>query len=138
MNSEISAALISATITVLGGLIFYVAKFAKLEVKVDTMWEFQLRRARIEGEREGVFTVNPHIRLSPRVREALGPMRNQLRQFYREQGQVLAFPDAMLALERTLGSELVDRVCRPLQVSEGSCLMAAIEYAREEEASARG
>ena len=104
------------------------SRFAKLEVKVDTMWAFQMRRGAAEAITHGIGKMNSPLLFNPDVLAALDPMKERLSVFAQENAGV-AEVDFFMLLEHAFGDELVTRFCIPFGVSQGACLLAAMQVA---------
>ena len=113
----------AVTIYVVGWRI--AARFAALEVKVATMWEFMLKRAFAETFTKGIATTHSPVQLTEAAQQALAPISEDLKRWYAREGARLPYPDMMLALERRFGTWLMKHVCIPLGLTDGACLVAA-------------
>ena len=107
-------------------------RLGRIELKVDTMWEFLMRRAKLEGLRSGLMEEHSALFLSNELKAAFAPLMEHLRAFYTSKGQRLSDLDLMLALERNFGEEIVEKICKPLNVTNGACLVGAVKLLREE------
>lgn len=127
--AEISAlAASSVALLAVGGLVF---KFGQLATKVDTMWEFQMRRAVSEGVKQGVLRRNSPIALDENAKQWMSGLAGQLRTFYARQGRRLTEADLALEIERRFGDRILHEVCIPNGLFQGSCLVIAMQIAKE-------
>lgn len=129
---------LTATVAVLapvGGCFVWLFRVAnrigRLELQVETMWGFLTRRARVDGEIGGLFSVNSPIALTDKGRALLGPLGPALKALYLAQGANVSDKDFMLIIERELGERLVREVCVPHNYYAGACLIAALCLAKE-------
>lgn len=114
------------------GLVYFAGvKIAKIEVKVDTMWSFQLRRGIIETEQMGLGKSRSPLKLNEVAYQLMEPLTPALKSFYEEiGGETLGLVDLAVAIEQKFGQTLVEKVCRVANVSQGSCLVLAIGMLR--------
>ena len=103
-------------------------RLAKIEVKVETLWAFQMRRGAAEAVTSNMATLNSPLDFNPDVLAALDPMKERLRIFAQEHQGVTEI-DFFMLLERAFGDELVKRFCIPLKVNQGACLLASMQVA---------
>lgn len=116
----------------LGGIIYFAGfKLATLEVKVNTMWDFQLRRAYSESIQKGVATINSPLTVTPEAKEWMNELAVKLRDFYSKLGRHLTERDLAIEIERRFGEEILHKVCIPNGLYEGACLIIAMEIAKE-------
>lgn len=103
-------------------------KITRLEVKVETMWGFLMKRAIIEGIDRGLMTVNSPVRLEPHSSEMLIHLAEELREFKKKNSN-LREADLALEIEKQFGDRLVHEVCIPNSISFGVCLLIATAVA---------
>lgn len=104
---------------------------AKIEVKVDTMWDFLMRRALSEGLEKGVLKVNSPVVISDEAKKWMAGMAIELQQFYRKLGRNLTDRELAYEIERRFGDEILKKVCIPNGLYSGACLLIAMEVAKE-------
>lgn len=109
----------------------YSGRLDRLEERVTTMWEYQLRCAHSEAVERGVGTMNSPIVINEQSKSWFGELAPALREFYQKEGKNLSFNDLSLEMERRFGAEMFKKVCIPYGISQGSCLLIAIEVAKE-------
>lgn len=103
-----------------------------LELKVDELWRFQMRRGFNEAIEKGVATVNSPMNVTPAAREAFVPLIDRLRDLHTQYGN-LEDHDFAVWIENKLGELIASEVCPRLGIQEGACLVLAIKLAREPE-----
>lgn len=114
------------------GLVYVLGvKFTRLEVKVDTMWDFQMRRAMSEGLREGVLKHNSPIAPTPEALAWLDSLKHELQSFYAKLGKRLSDRDLAIEIERRFGRKILEEVCIPHGLFQGVCLILAKEVAKQ-------
>lgn len=107
-------------------------RFAKLEVKVDTMWDFQLRRAESEAVKLGIGRKNSPFKLDDKAKEWIKPLEQKLKTFFAEKGCKLSDRDLAIEIERNFGEEITSVVCIPKGLSDGACLLIALAVMKDE------
>jgi len=120
--------------TIIAFLFFIVrssARFAKLELKVDTMWGFQMRRAMSEVVDKGIGTMNSPLIFNDDARKRLEPLKDDLISFYQKLPPATPDGEVLLAIEKDFGDDLLDRVCIPCGLSHGACLLLAMAIAKQ-------
>jgi hypothetical protein len=107
-------------------------ELAEIRVKVDTMWNFLLRRGVAEGVNNGLLTMNSPVRLTPesaRIMEVLGP---ELRAFREKDCPNADEKTLAIAIEEKFGDRLLKEVCIPNNITYGVCLLIATAVAKGE------
>jgi hypothetical protein len=105
-------------------------KLAKIEIKVDTMWDYLLKRAAAEGVNRGLLTLNSPLKITAAGRAMLETLRPRLREFYEAHGQGLSEQDLARELEAAFGQDLVREVCIPNNINLGVCVLIALGVAK--------
>ncbi|MFY9739135.1 MAG: hypothetical protein WAK11_08770, partial [Candidatus Cybelea sp.] len=123
-----ASALIISVMTIATVLYNSATRMAKLEVKVETMWAFQMRRGAAEAVSNQIATINSPLSFRADALEALSPMKERLTLFAQEHNGISEV-EFFWMLERAFGDELVKRFCIPFNVSQGACLLAAMQVA---------
>jgi len=106
-------------------------RLALIEDKVNTMWAFQMRRAMSEVVESGAGTKNSPLIFTEQAREAFGPFKKQLVEFYKTLPATMDDSEVLLEIERKFGDVLLDNVCIPFKLSHGACLLLAYAVARQ-------
>jgi hypothetical protein len=124
-------ALIGSAISILTVLYFMTTKFARLELQVETMWAFQMRRAFSEVVTSGIGTVNSPLMFTEEAKRFLEPIKNELVAMW-ENGELSKRTDGetLLEIERVFGNRLLTMVCVPCGLSHGACLLLALSIAK--------
>lgn len=104
---------------------------AQIQVKVDTMWEFTLRRGKIEALNAGIADMNSPIVLNDRAKELIAPLVHELVALYNEL-KPIDDTSLAIAIERRFGEEIFSYVCAPAKVHLGACLVLANAAAKGE------
>ena len=102
-----------------------------MNVKIDTMWNFQVRRAMSEVPDSGIGTRSSPLTFHADVRAALDPIKNELIAFNKDKLFELDDAAALLEIEREFGERLYELVCKPCSLSHGACLLLACAVARQ-------
>jgi len=130
---EALAAVVTSAISILSVVYFGSVKLATLQVKVDTMWEFTLRRAKAEAVHLGLATLNSPLVVHPRAKEIFGEILNDLRDAYKQLGPSVTDEEMALKFEQLFGDRLLKEVCIPCGMHMGACLVLAIQVLRDED-----
>lgn len=112
-----------------------------LREKIDTVWDFQMRRAQAEvvmDQRNSVEASTEECQVSQMpapVLSALGNIAGDLRTYYRSmvegaKGRRVSDNDAMLGIEKRFGGWLVQNLCVPHNQTHGECLIYALTVAK--------
>jgi hypothetical protein len=105
-------------------------EIAEIKVKVETMWNFLLKRGVAEGVNNGMLTMNSPVRLTAESAQVMEHLAGELQEFRNTK-----FPDAdektlALRIEEEFGDRLVKEVCVPNNISYGVCLLIATAVAK--------
>jgi len=104
---------------------------AAINVKVETMWMFQIRRGVSEAIVQGIATKNSPLKFDEAALKRLEPLKEELVSFVHELPPDTSDPEAMLMIENKFGSKIVDTVCIPTGLSHASCLLLAYSVAKQ-------
>lgn len=107
------------------------ARIVAVEDKIMTLWDFQLRRARVEALQAGIGKMNSPFQINDEAKAWIGEMANELRAFYRRLGRLMTEAELVAEIEKRWGKELVEKVCIPHGLYQGACLLIAMEVAKE-------
>ena len=118
--------------SILGMVYLSAIKIARIELKVNTIWEFLMQRAIGEAVQKGLADLNSPLMLTPGGRSLYSDKWiGDLQKFYRSQKFKNDY-DLALAIERQFGHEMVKDICIPNGLDKGACLVAAVEAAKQE------
>lgn len=131
MSLEQWLALLAFGITLLVYSIRLSYRLGALTLKVDTMWEFLMKRGTIEGQERGHLRAHSPLQVSDEMKQAFVPLMDNLRAFYVEKGTSMLDLELMLELERHFGDEIVKNICIPYKITNGACLVIAAKLLRE-------
>lgn len=105
-------------------------ELAEIKVKVETMWNFLLKRGAVEGAASGLLTINSPVRLTTESSKIMQELQPALVKFRNEECPECDERDLALAIERKFGDRLVHEVCIPNNISFGVCLLIATAVAK--------
>jgi hypothetical protein len=103
----------------------------RLEDRVTAIWDFILRRGSSEVVQKGLGTMNSPLVITDEARSWMKDLAAPLKQFYREVGSKLTPPEFALEVEKKFGDELIQKICIPYGLAQGSCLIIAVQIAQE-------
>ena len=123
--------LVSVT-SLLGVVWISAVKLTSLQVKVDTIWGFLMKRALSEALVQGVATRNSPVRVNDEAKKWMSDLIPPIRDFYAKLGR-RNITDAELAMEieRRFGDRILHEVCIPRGLYMGACLLIAVQAAKE-------
>ncbi len=129
MNTALAvASLIISVITIATVVYNSATRMAKLEVKVETMWAFQMRRGAAEAINSGLAVMESPLHFAPDVLAHLDPIRDQL-QCLAANNKGDSQIDLLWKIEQEFGVDLLMEFCIPLRTSSGACSLAALSVA---------
>ncbi len=105
-------------------------RLAQAEDRISLLWEFQLRRAKVEVLTQGIAVRNSPIKIKPGIEEWLGDLAVELKNFYRKLGREMTETQLAEEIERRYGKELVEKLCIPHGLFQGACLIIAMDVAK--------
>ena len=126
-------ALVMRTFSAVDRLEKFEDRINSIEQRIETLWDFQLRRASVEALSSGIAVRNSPIKVTPEAKEWMQSLAAELRAFYRKMGRTLSTSQLAEEIERRFGKEIVDKVCIPHGLFQGACLLIAMEVAKEPE-----
>lgn len=106
-------------------------KLTELEVKVETMWLFHLRRGMAEAVDKGLGTLNSPLVVNDKARQVFGDFGKELEEFYRQLARTLSDAELALEIEMRFGDRILKEVCVPNDMKYGSCLLIAVAIAKQ-------
>ena len=127
--------LIVSLLSILGIVYLAGVKIAKIEVKVDTIWSFVMRRAAGEAISLGLGVMNSPIVFTPSAIQLMDGLADELKGFYSRLGRQITDAELALEIERRWGEKILKEVCIPMGMHLGACLLLAVAVAKKESSS---
>lgn len=126
---SLSLGLISTGVVLITSIVYLTARMAKTELKVDTMWAFQLQRGFGEALDKGLLIKNSPTKVTDKAKQMYAPLKQELIDFYNKYPQL---NDLALAIniQKTFGKQLVQKICIPYKVNDAACLVIAVAVAK--------
>lgn len=124
-------AVLGSLISIYGTFITNAKNLGKMELKVDTLWDFQMRRAATEAVRKGIATVNSPVIVTEEAKRWMAPLVEPIRAFYRKLGRNMTDRELYFEIERRFGEQIYQEVCIPHGLDQGACLLIALQAARD-------
>lgn len=124
----------AGTIVTIVVLIFKASsRFSAMEVKLNIIWDFLIKRALSEALSKGIVTMNsPPVLASTAPHDWFGPIKDALHAWWKETGQKIGDDaKATFAIQAKWGQWIYDNVCLPQKLTSGECLWAALLVAKE-------
>ena len=131
MNTDQLIAFAAVILVLIGWLARITWIMAQLSTKVDTMWDFQIRRSMSEVVEKGIGKMNSPLTFTGAAMDSLNPLKEALIRWWKTEGNKLSDGSALLEIEKRFGDMLLTQVCVPLLLSHGACLILALAVARE-------
>lgn len=129
-----TAGLILGILNILGVVWLGGVKYARIELKTNTMWDFIMAGAKVEARLQGVIQAHSPLRLRRDVAAQFGELGRQIKKWYVENSlKRKSDSELSLLLVTVFGDALVEQVCLPLGLNMAIALMAAIQLCREED-----
>jgi hypothetical protein len=122
---------VASWIALLAFIVKVSMRFGALELKVDTMWGFQMRRSMTEVVTSGMGTLNSPLIISDEVMAKLDPLKLRLIDWYNRYEGRHSDASVLLGIEQEFGNELLNAVCFPCGLSYGACLIIALSVAKQ-------
>ena len=110
-------------------------EMATLTVKVDTMWQFTMRRGISEAVNNDLMRHNSPLEITAKGYSFIRPMAQELWEYYQKYPATvgkLSDSDLALAIERDFGERLLKEVCIPNNLLYGECIILAVEAVRKD------
>ena len=105
-----------------------------MSVKLDTLWDKDMRRDKGDGVDKGYARWNSPYIVDEKVRPWFAdPLVVDLKEFYASKGSGLGQRDLEVQVSRVFGERLLRDIGLPRQVTEGFAVQAAIQIMREDE-----
>lgn len=124
----------------LGGLVYTLGwRIGRLQLKVDTLWDFMIQNARTDARARKVIQEESPVRLNGWVKEQFVRVEldRPLLTFYRLFGmQTCTDSEVVWLFYQKFRDPLIEKICLPLSVNLGSALIAAVQLCREGDISA--
>ena len=126
--------LVFGAVTLIPTLVYLVVRVRQLAQNLHTLWQFTIRRAKVEAILAGWGVIRSPLRLTPEAIALLTPLIVELATFYttliRENPRISEV-DLFIAFENRFGDVLVEKVCIPHRLTRGACVIAAIEVSKQ-------
>lgn len=123
---------IGVGLSLLAVLWILAVKITRLEVRVEVIWNFLLKRAIVEGVDKGLMTLNSPVRITNKATSVLGVMTKELQEKYKTTWNKLSENELAFVIEKEYGDRLVQEVCLPNNITLGVCLLIATAIAKGE------
>lgn len=106
-------------------------KLGQIEVKVDTMWDFTMRRTMSEVVKSGLGSVNSPFKFNEEVQHALKSMKPELIAFWATLPADITDSAALLRIEAQFGEQILRLVGLPYKLTHDACLLLALTVAKQ-------
>lgn len=123
-------AIVGLVFAIAAGFTKVIYRIGGLELKINTVWDFLMRRAEVELVNRGWGTKHSPVKLTVTVFESILPLISNIITFYaklKEDRPNIADRDIFIAIEQRFGEQLVEQICIPMNVQLGACVVAVME-----------
>ncbi|SRR5216684_2317839 len=124
--------------TIIGGLRILnveAGRYARLELKTDTMWDLLIKEAVIDSRRQGSIVKRSAERLNDNVAASFGELGIKLREFYKQNHlQEVKENELILILAQNFADELIEKIAMPLNMNLRQALLAAAFFLKDKNA----
>jgi hypothetical protein len=108
-----------------------IAKMARIEDRVETLWNFHIRRGMVEAVHKGVADMNSPIEMRDDSLKVVEGLREDLLDWYEKLGRPdITNRDLFIEIEKHFGDRLLFEVCKPYGFKEGTCILLCIAVIR--------
>jgi hypothetical protein len=119
-------------------LVVYMVKasmeYGAMRLQVNTMWQFQMRRAMSEVVASGIGEINSPVIFTKLAVDSLDPIKPDLLTLWNETPKPISDLAMLLRIEEKFGDQLLSMVCIPCRLSHGACLILALTIAKGDNA----
>ncbi len=112
----------------LGSLLYYtVTKIARIELKVDTLWDFIIRRAVGETISKGLGSFNSPFEVHENICELVRPYVPQIEaKLGKDKLKKISNRDLFIYIEKNYGEMFFAKICAPYGFNKGACVLATM------------
>ena len=125
-------ALALSVLSIIGTIYGVGYKMGRVELKVDTMWDFMMRRATSEAVMSGVATIKSPAVVNEEAKRWMAPLIGPIREFYAKLGRRMTDNELAMEIERRFGDRILQEVCIPHKLHMGACLLIAMQAAKDQ------
>jgi hypothetical protein len=112
-----------------------VERMTRIEVHVETLWDFHIRRSMVEATSKGIGSLNsPFVLNGDKAHDIGGGLKEDLLAWYEtlETKDSMNDRDLFIAVEGAFGERLIREMCIPHNIQEGTCVLIAIALIKGE------
>jgi hypothetical protein len=112
-----------------------IERMTRIEVHVETLWDFHIRRSMVEATNKGIGTLNsPFIMNEDAAHEIGGNLKDELLAWYHDlpDKDSINERDLFIRIEGAFGDRLIRDMCIPHGIQEGTCILIAIALIKGE------
>lgn len=135
MISETGIAIILSVlvfIITLGGLLWLLEhRIRLLDSRVSALWSYAMDRALTEALSKGLAVRNSPLKVTDEVRGWYVSMLTDLKSFYLKSGRHMTEQQLFIEISIRFGRRILNEICIPHGLVAGSCIVLAMELARE-------
>jgi len=128
----ISAAIqaLALVVTIVSFIVYVTIKISKIEVKVETLWDFVMRRTKTEALAKGLGDFNSPFKATEQSKDWFSEeLKRDIRDSYNSKWCKLSDRELFFEIEKEFGERICQEVCIPNKL-DGSCIWVAIDIAK--------
>lgn len=131
VNTILASTSLLVSIITIGTVIYSSAtRIAKIEVKVETLWAFLMRRGAAEAVSNDLATMESPLYFKESALVLLDPIKDGLHQLAAENPHDNAL-ELLFKIEAKFGVFLMMEFCIPMKTYYGACNLAALQVAKQ-------
>lgn len=104
---------------------------SKQDDQIKTLVNWVMRSAENEAIRNGLITKNSPVHLTDKARTVYKPHSQAILDYYTSLPSGIDEEELRLAMMKQFGKLFEDTLCKDLEITDGACILVAIEIARE-------
>ncbi len=130
IDTGVWVAIVGLVSAIAAGFTKIIYRIGALELKINTVWDFLMRRGQVELVNMGWGTKHSPVKLTVTVFDSILPLISDIITFYaklKKDKPSITDRDIFIAIEQHFGEQLIERICIPMHVQLGACVIAVME-----------
>jgi hypothetical protein len=108
-------------------------RLTRIEVHVETLWDFHIKRSMVEATTKGVGSMNSPFQVTPDSLTLASGLKEELLNWYKDNyPESVGDRELFIAVGRAFGERLIKEVAIPYNLQEGSCILIAMALIKGE------
>src|SRR5271166_3409193 len=112
---------------------YLLTRLTRIELKVETMWDFLFKRALSETVAKNLASINSPFRITSEGRKNFTGIENELKEFYLINKNLFDRNDKrmFIELQNKFGNRILNEIAIPNKMIYSDCMLIAMEISRE-------